>query len=147
VARTGLVLVARVLVVRDGAAGGPELLAARHRDDAGGEFWCLPGGKVEAGERFDLAARRELREEAGIDAELGGVVWVQELVERIRLELVFSATVPPGPLPDHADPGDRHLVGIAWRSLAELAATDFRPAGLLAALRRGELASVPYVAG
>ncbi|WP_431999733.1 nucleotide triphosphate diphosphatase NUDT15 [Streptomyces sioyaensis] len=31
------------------------------------ESWCLPGGRVEPGESFDRAARRELHEETGID--------------------------------------------------------------------------------
>jgi 8-oxo-dGTP diphosphatase len=58
------------------AAGG--VLVRRHEGDAQlavihrprHEDWSLPKGKLEPGESFEEAARREVREETGIDAEL-----------------------------------------------------------------------------
>jgi 8-oxo-dGTP pyrophosphatase MutT (NUDIX family) len=144
VARPRGSLVARVVILRD---GGRELLAARHREDDGGEFWCLPGGKLQAGERFDHAAVRELREEAGVEVELGGVVWVQELTRLDRFELFFAAQTVAGTPVQEPTVGDRHLVGLAWRRLDELAGEDFRPAGLVDVLLAGELAEAPYASG
>lgn len=55
------------LMVRDGA-DGPELaLVHRPRYDD----WSLPKGKLEPGESFEDAARREIEEETGFSCELG----------------------------------------------------------------------------
>ena len=47
-----------------------ELLLVRHE---GVGLWVLPGGQADDDERFREAAKRELREEAGIDAEYDGL--------------------------------------------------------------------------
>jgi ADP-ribose pyrophosphatase YjhB (NUDIX family) len=46
--------------------GGAVLLARRGRPPALG-LWSLPGGKQELGETAEAAARRELREETGLE--------------------------------------------------------------------------------
>lgn len=52
--------------------GGRVLLGLRRADRASYPgVWDLPGGHVEPGESPRDAARRELREELGVDAELG----------------------------------------------------------------------------
>lgn len=43
------------------------LLGERHVNDFGGGTWCLPGGKLEWGERLAEAAVRETREECGLE--------------------------------------------------------------------------------
>jgi len=52
------------VVYRDGSEGRRYLLL-RHRE---GGHWAFPKGRIEAGERPEEAARRELREETGITA-------------------------------------------------------------------------------
>ncbi len=42
--------------------------------------WSLPGGHIEPGERARAAALREVREEAGVDAELCGLVDLHEVL-------------------------------------------------------------------
>ena len=51
-------------------------------------FWCTPGGAVDPGESYYEAARRELLEETGIDADPG------EEIARRQIEFVTLEGVP-----------------------------------------------------
>ena len=48
-------------------------------------FWCTPGGAVDPGESYAEAARRELREETGIEMDCGPEV-AQRHVEFVTIE-------------------------------------------------------------
>lgn len=50
---------------------GEILLLLRHELKPHGGLWCLPGGRVEAGETLAAGAARELWEETGITADAG----------------------------------------------------------------------------
>ncbi len=47
------------------------LVCQRRRDAAFALRWEFPGGKVKPGETLDAGLRRELREELGIDTDIG----------------------------------------------------------------------------
>ena len=64
-----------VAVVRDGRI----LLVERGRGALIGK-WAVPGGRVEWGESLEAAARREVREETGLDVRLGPVIWAGEYI-------------------------------------------------------------------
>lgn len=46
---------------------GEVLILERVKNDFSKEGWCIPGGHVDVGESFKEAARRELKEETGLD--------------------------------------------------------------------------------
>jgi 8-oxo-dGTP pyrophosphatase MutT (NUDIX family) len=135
-------LVARVLLRRDG-----RVLAAHHHHPHD-DFWCLPGGMAAPGESLRDAAVRELREEAGLEVEPGGVVWLQDLIHLGVFVVIFSARLRAGQDPEPRTDAvglrkDRHLVEIAWRDLDELLEIDFRPADLLRVAASGDLPELP----
>ena len=43
-----------------------------------GNFWTLSGGRIELLEPSKDALKREMQEELGIDARVGGLIWVVE---------------------------------------------------------------------
>lgn len=69
------VLGVSVAVWRDGRV----LLVKRGRPPNEG-LWALPGGRVEKGERLAEAARREVREETGLDVEVGRQIDMAEII-------------------------------------------------------------------
>ena len=62
--------VAAALVFRDGKL----LITQRHADAHLGGLWEFPGGKREPDETFEACLARELREELGIEVEVGELV-------------------------------------------------------------------------
>lgn len=102
--RTGAPYGAHTIVYRRSG----ELLLVRHE---GVDLWVLPGGGVDRGESFVQAARRELDEEAGVDASYDGLGMITRLTlessgyETLGLIPVFEAraeTIEP----EVADPDD-----------------------------------------
>jgi ADP-ribose pyrophosphatase YjhB (NUDIX family) len=66
------------VVVKDGKA----LIVKRAHEPRKGE-WSLPGGRVELGEPLFDAVRREIKEETGLEIEVGPVVEVFDRIHRL----------------------------------------------------------------
>ena len=60
---------------------GKVLLVRRGQEPAHGR-WVIPGGGVELGETAEEAARREIREECGIEITVGPVAAVVDRIDR-----------------------------------------------------------------
>jgi 8-oxo-dGTP diphosphatase len=115
------------------------LACQRRADQPHPGKWEFPGGKCEAGESLEQCLRRELREELGIEAELGGVVWRTEHVYpgRPPVALVFfTVRNYRGALVNRA------FADIRWVERRALSALDFLEADreLVERLARGEVA-------
>ncbi|MCC7124574.1 MAG: NUDIX hydrolase, partial [Acidobacteria bacterium] len=81
--------VAAGTIIRD--ADG-SILLLRRAIEPGYGLWVFPGGYVDRGEDVRLAARREAREEAGLDVRLDDLVGVFSYAGTITIIIVWTAT-------------------------------------------------------
>ncbi|MFL7811407.1 MAG: NUDIX hydrolase [Anaerolineae bacterium] len=116
-------------IVAVGAAvcrGERVLVVQRGREPSLGR-WTLPGGAVDLGERMRDAAAREVREECGIEIEVGEVVTVLDNIVRdehgaVRYHYAivdFAARYVSGELVPNEE-----LTGAAWITPAQFDAYD-----------------------
>ncbi|BCA60384.1 NUDIX hydrolase [Sphingomonas sp. HMP6] len=61
------------------------VLLFRFNPDDRPPFWCTPGGALDPGESYCQAARRELREETGLDLDCGPEI-LQRTVDFVTIE-------------------------------------------------------------
>ena len=105
---------------------GERILLVEHAR-AGHRHWLLPGGGVEGGETMVDAAKREMREETGIDVKVGRLVLICEAIEsggRHLINLVFAASAAGGELrPGH----DGVIEAVAWRHRDEISSLSMHP--------------------
>ncbi len=113
-------------------------------NESGRPYWMVPGGGLHPGETHEVAAARELREETGIDAEIGPLIWTRtdwfpsrgmtcQHEERHYLVRVPKAVTieAPGPDPNEA------ITAARWWSVEDLknAEEDVFPRRLPSLLR------------
>lgn len=99
------------------------ILLVRHSYRPG---WGLPGGIVKRREEVDVAARREVREEVGIEVDLIGRPFVVVEPVQQRVDVIFSACPAPGQDPHELGLGSPEIEEVRWISLDEINALHLR---------------------
>ena len=115
-----VIRVVGAIVERNGAV----FAARRNADRSAGGLWEFPGGKVEAGESPEVALRRELQEELGVDISVGLLV-DRSLsdVGSVRIELSCYAAEFEGDDPVSSSDHD----AMTWVPLTELSSLQWAP--------------------
>lgn len=75
-----------------------------------GQLWYFPAGRVEPGETFAGAARRETLEEAGVAIELEGILRIERSAwpDHARMRVIYLAR-PAGDGAPKSEPDDESL--------------------------------------
>lgn len=113
-------------VVRD-ESGRLLLIRRGHAPSLG--LWSLPGGRIEPGETPAAAAAREVKEETGLDVEVGALLQTVDLWDNYRVH-DFAATVVGGELHPGDDASDAR-----WCTADDVVTMPLSP-GLLDELRK-----------
>ncbi|MCA9538536.1 MAG: 8-oxo-dGTP diphosphatase MutT [Myxococcales bacterium] len=121
----------RILVAAGLIRGAPDtadadryLISRRPAGTHLADWWEFPGGKLESGEAPAEALVRELREELGVEVEVGDVFAVghHAYPEREVVLLVYDARIIGG------EPTCREVAEFRWVTAAELIALELPPA-------------------
>ncbi|MFF2546644.1 NUDIX domain-containing protein [Kitasatospora sp. NPDC058063] len=108
------------IAVRDGQ------MLLLNQDTEGPRTWSLPGGKVEDGETLTQALRREMREETGLDVEVGRLLYVCDVTAAGVVHISFEVAVTGGRIGDVSSGADtRPIRGVEWVKLDDLPGHGF----------------------
>ncbi len=97
---------------------GVRILVLRRAVEPGSGAWDLPAGYLDPGESFEVAARRETHEEAGVEVELTGLAGVYHSPPANAVTVVYRARAvdPAAPVVLDFESSDH-----AWITRAEVA--------------------------
>ncbi|MFI9582241.1 NUDIX domain-containing protein [Streptomyces sp. NPDC052236] len=104
--------------------GGQILMLDQDTDES--RSWSLPGGKVEDGESLDEALVREMREETGLDVEVGRLLYVCDHMKAHVVHITFEARRIGGQIGAVTEGADtRPIRKVAFVALGDLPSLGF----------------------
>jgi len=107
--------------------------------------WGVPGGLLKRGEEPDVAARREVLEEIGLEIDLVGAPAVVVAPGAQRVDVVFRARPASNARPDDARPTSAEIEEVRWCPADELPTLQHETSNALVALARARHPAGPTV--
>ncbi|MGH2807884.1 MAG: NUDIX hydrolase [Actinomycetota bacterium] len=107
------------IVVREGSI----LMVKRGKEPAKG-LWSVPGGRLEHGEYITQAVAREVKEETGLDVEVGELLGVFEVVGDTHYVILDHVATVSGE--QQLQPGS-DAEEVRWVKLEDVATLDCTP--------------------
>jgi 8-oxo-dGTP diphosphatase len=123
---------ANCLIERDD--GSVLLVRVVYRDG-----WGLPGGLINRREEVDDCARREVREETGLDVDLVGEPALVVDARPQRIDVVYRARPADGADPDAVEPRSPEVSAARWFAADALPELQPEAVGALVALARSDV--------
>jgi 8-oxo-dGTP diphosphatase len=79
-------------------------------------LWCLPAGHVDVGETIEDAAKREVKEETGLEVVVGRKIGIYQDKASESVKHAYVAVVVGGTL----SPQDEEILSAEWLTLDEI---------------------------
>lgn len=136
--------VGAICVIQRPSDGAVALVQQSYRQN-----WGLPGGLLKRREAAADAAKRETREEIGLDVDLVGEASVVVAHDVQRVDVIYLAAPAGGasPADDELVSHSAEIVGVGWFQLDELPALQHETAEALNVLWRAGRLDRPIQAG
>ncbi|TMU88364.1 NUDIX domain-containing protein [Bacillus sp. BHET2] len=106
-----------------------KILLTEFHDPYRGALYDFPAGGTEPNESIIEAVKREAKEEANIDVEVGPLAFVYEYAPHLNgekygkthtLVMMFECTITNGSIPRLPDKPDLNQTGVKWIPLSDL---------------------------
>ncbi len=98
--------------------------------------WGIPGGLLERGEKVEDGARREVREEVGLEVDLVGEPAVTIDPDPQRVDVIFRCRLADGQAAADLQVSSAEIVEARWFAPDQLPELQFETASALVALAR-----------
>lgn len=141
---------AKAMIIHEG-----KLLCAKHKNE-NEIFYVLIGGGQEYGENLVEALKRECREEANAQIEVGDLRFVRDYIGKNHehaeyhpdyqgVELMFRCTLKPGTEASNGATPDTRQIGIEWLEIEKLNEYNLYPKVLKELIKIDEMKGPVYL--
>lgn len=104
-----------------------KIVLVKHENSFNGVYYLLPGGGLELNETIEECAKREVKEEIGLDVDIKSLAYYEDVVSEDdhTLHIIFKCNINGGKI-ENLDP-DKKVKEIVFMNEKELKEVKFFP--------------------